>query len=64
MPYPFQMGLKNMGETSHKLKILAVAGGVTVAEMCRQVVDHAYDLVDQGKIEPARKELERGKEKC
>lgn len=61
MSYPFQERLKDMDETSWKLKLMAVAGEVPVSEMCRQIVDRVFDLVDQTKIKEAEKKLGRRK---
>ena len=62
MPYPFQMGVKNMDESSWKLKVMAISGDVPVSEMCRQIIDWAFNQVDQKKIKQAEKQLGRRKQ--
>lgn len=55
--YPFQPNIKGLERTAYKLKLLAVAGEVSIPEMVRQVVDHVYDQADQLKLKEAEEEV-------
>jgi len=57
MPYPFQPGIRDMERTAYKLKVLAVAGEVSIPEMIRQVVDHVYGQADQPKLKEAEEKV-------
>ncbi len=62
MPYPFQPGLKLMEETSWKLKVLSVAGGVSIKEIIKQSVNYIWNAVEEqspGKLARAKKEVGR-----
>lgn len=61
MTHPFTPSCRHMEDTSRKLKLLAMAGGVPMTEMCRQIVDRVFDQVDREKIKEAEEKLGRRK---
>jgi len=42
MVYPFRK-IKNLEEAAYKLKVLAVANGMSVIDMTKKLVDSAYE---------------------
>ena len=55
--YPFQCGLNIDFVVSRKLKIMAVASGVTVTKIVSQVVDYVYNEIDASKLIDAKIKL-------
>ena len=53
MPHPFSPGLKDLEETSYKLKIIATIWETTMTDAIRQIVDEYYEAFPEEEIEDA-----------
>jgi len=65
MPYPFLPGVRDMDDTSWKLKVLSVASGIPITKTMRQAIDFVWDQVERQsphKLERAKRKVGDRKE--
>ena len=58
MVYPFQNGLRDMTDTSRKLKILSLVEQVSITEICRRIVSKQFTRTNPKRIKSALDKLE------
>ena len=59
MTYPFDKGLKNMGKTSHQLKIMSAAKEIPITQVIKELVERAFKKLSKEKLEKAKEKIRK-----